>query len=752
MNIDNFGLKILESLDESRNKTVLCLSALINAHGEDCLRISGSDLRLSAERFRQGLAQAGLGGGDRIIVASPPSSDLYALLIACFVSGVVPVLVDQRYALTDLKALIHELNVKCILGPKSLLQMHWLVPSAWKLQRYCVDGSLEGCKALKELSLDFTQDSSLDVPSTRVDADCVISCYEDVAGKIQYLHSTHQQLIDHLGVRNSDPLLVGEGVFASDSVFTTLFQLASGQITLLPTLLPSSDSETNKIKSLRTLYEIMQRAPVTSIEFELLSLQLLVEFLVRNNLTMYAVQTVFIRTAKIPARMFESCRMAMPNAKLMVAFYINNAGPICAIEQEEFLQRDLLEGYLVGAPLSGYNIKIVKPELQSKNSKLRLSSCELGEGQAGEIVIQKSSLPFQCDGEWFKSGDYGFKDRDGNLWLTGNIGTLIYWQGKPIEPYPIEQKVNRLEGVTCCAFIQYQLHIALILEADATTACELRHSLDQCIAPIPVSEISVFIINKIPTNPQCRDQIDRVLIKEHIEESRLHPLYGVDVEEDDCCGIEKIEQKQREGYRGFFYFLSMVALIFLLKANHADFTDAIFDLVLSLALQIPIIAAVIVYSLWGYKNHFRGQELFEINFLSGSFKLNSDTLVVAILIVPSTIALYPADALLNYLFGLSPFMSSGVFAAGLIAAAGYIAGNLICGYFAGKMSHSIKAIFDRYQYLLSGFEFVFPAIAIALLYYLVLGFRIEVCMVFVAVAPYSMHFLRNYFLSRYAPA
>ena len=89
----------------------------------------------------------------------------------------------------------------------------------------------------------------------------------------------------------------------------------------------------------------------------------------------------------------------------------------------------------------------------------------VGQGEVGEIQIQgpnvikeywnrpEASADSFADGNWFRSGDMGYFDADGYLFISDRLKDMIISGGENIYPAEIEQLILQLEAVESVAVI-----------------------------------------------------------------------------------------------------------------------------------------------------------------------------------------------------------------------------------------------------------------------------------------------------------
>lgn len=107
-------------------------------------------------------------------------------------------------------------------------------------------------------------------------------------------------------------------------------------------------------------------------------------------------------------------------------------------------------GAFVGAPISGVDVRVIDPEGR-----------EVSAGIAGEVTVRSEAVMAGYAGEpelnrhlfvdgFFKTGDLGYADTEGNLYLTGRMRPVINTGGVKVDPAEIEDAIEALPSVSAC--------------------------------------------------------------------------------------------------------------------------------------------------------------------------------------------------------------------------------------------------------------------------------------------------------------
>ena len=98
-----------------------------------------------------------------------------------------------------------------------------------------------------------------------------------------------------------------------------------------------------------------------------------------------------------------------------------------------------------GQPVEGVQLRIANPDPKTKLGEIQAKGENVMLGYYKESEITKNA--FTKDG-WLKTGDLGYFDTDGNLFIRGRMKNMIIGSsGENIYPEEIESLINRMEYV-----------------------------------------------------------------------------------------------------------------------------------------------------------------------------------------------------------------------------------------------------------------------------------------------------------------
>jgi malonyl-CoA/methylmalonyl-CoA synthetase len=169
----------------------------------------------------------------------------------------------------------------------------------------------------------------------------------------------------------------------------------------------------------------------------------------------------------------------------------------------------------VGLPLPGVDVRIVNPE----------TGAILQDGEIGDVQLRgpnifkgywrqpdKTSASFSADG-WFKTGDLGFREKDGYITLCGRSKDLIISGGLNIYPPEVERVLVEHPAVNACAVIgcpdrqwgEKVTAVVVLNQGASVTDEELIRFCRERLAPYK-SPKSIFFRGDLPRNAMGKVQ------------------------------------------------------------------------------------------------------------------------------------------------------------------------------------------------------------------------------------------------------
>jgi acyl-CoA synthetase (AMP-forming)/AMP-acid ligase II len=381
-----------------------------------------AELAERAGRLAGSFRARGIGRGDRVLIMAPPRPELYVVVLALMKLAATAVFVEPALGLRHLLRCSRAARPSAFVGTR---RAHLL---------------LRARGALADVPLKLSLD---DLPSDRSPAVASEPADEGTPALITYTSGTggapkatgrthallwaqHRALADDFPYREGERILTGLPLFA-------LHDLAAGAGVVLPALRGGAALEPDAARVVRQVMEhdvtLIRGGPRFCAE--------LGRYCASRGLVLPGVRALFTGGAPVPLAFIEELRRLLPDGEVYVVYGSTEAEPIAAASGDDRVHLHPLTGrgfgVCVGMPIGGANVRI------------------LPEGSAsGEVTVAGRHVNH---GGWHRTGDTGYLDDRGRLWLTGRVASAVRRGGKTLEPLRIEPIVDALRFVRRSALL-----------------------------------------------------------------------------------------------------------------------------------------------------------------------------------------------------------------------------------------------------------------------------------------------------------
>ncbi|GAA5494037.1 olefin beta-lactone synthetase [Rubritalea halochordaticola] len=454
-----------------------------------------------AESFRK----AGLKQGDTILFLHHINIQLYAALLATFHAGMTAMFVDLAAGdhLIDHSLQLHPAQAYFASPKAHLLRFH--SASLRKIPRHFSSKWAPFTTAWPKYRAAVHSPAQLSP-----DTPALITFTSGSTGKPKaacrthgFLTAQHQALSEELEMQEAQVDLTTLPIFA-------LANLASGMTSVI------ADSDLSAPASVdgTRIQQQMQRYPITRCAASPAFFRAMLD---QNAFPDF--KTVYTGGAPVFPSMLERISQQHPSTQLVTVYGSTEAEPIshcnwshCRDEDLEAMKNG--HGLLVGQPNAYTKIAIIKDHNGKPLPKLSPEGFEaitLATGSPGEIVVTgdhvlKGYLNGLGDDEtkihvedtvWHRTGDAGYLDEDGRIWLLGRCSAKLApkaGETSPVYPFGVEAQAMYLPGVERAALVDHEGKRLLAIQGKASdpslSSLQAQWNIDQIfpMGTIPVDK------------------------------------------------------------------------------------------------------------------------------------------------------------------------------------------------------------------------------------------------------------------------
>jgi len=457
-------------------------------------KITYEKLAQDVKDYAQYFLSKGIKKGDNVLVFVPMTIELYKILSAIFYIGATAVFVDAWADKNRLNQALTIVPCKAFIGCPKAFILKFISKKIREVSINLVSGTIRKPAAKQEIK-----------PATP-DTTALITFTTGSTGLPKAAKRTHKFLLEqhyvlkkHLAPDINDIDLVSLPVFV-------LHNLACGTTSVIPDFNPQKPSDINPKK---ILCDIKQNKVTTSVGSPRFY-EKMAEFGEIKGLKRIFTggAPVFPKAAKLLQEKFVGCNVE-------IVYGSTEAEPIASISAEQLLnfKGDVKDGLYVGKPIDDINIKIIKP---SGDVIEDFESRWLNVNEIGEICVEgKHVLKEYYNSEkaqkfakihyngqvWHRTGDGGYIDENGRLFLMGRVKNRFIHNKKEIYVFPIENALMEIDGIEIGTVMKIKEQIVMAVETK--NANHLEEKLKS-----KGFEFDRLVITRIPRDPRHNSKID----------------------------------------------------------------------------------------------------------------------------------------------------------------------------------------------------------------------------------------------------
>jgi olefin beta-lactone synthetase len=495
-------------------------------------RVTFGELNRAAASAAADLARAGVRAGMRALVFSTMSIALYETMIALFRLRVTAVFVDPSAGRRRLDHCVSSVRPDAFVA---VPRAHWLRVTSPAIRAIPIRAAIGGGVPWAAAIARRVSDAGAAVEPCDPDTPAIITFTSGSTGEPKAAVRTHGFLIaQHHALAASLELTPGEVDLCTLPIFL-LANLASG----VTSVIPDADLRApGGIDAGPVDIQIRATRPTRTVASPAFVARL-VDHAVRNGTRLDTFRRIYTGGAPVFPRMLDAIANAAPDTSVVAVYGSTEAEPIAEIDRRDISADDRAAmtrgaGLLAGWPVSSLQLRILRDRWGTPLGPWTAADLEretLSSNGIGEIVVSGDHvLPGYLngygDGEtkirigprvWHRTGDAGYLDGKGRLWLLGRCSAKARDEAGVLYPFAVECAAGEVAGVGRTAFVMHRHQRLLVAEALEDPGA-VRAGLTEHLAWAHLAD--VVIVDRIPVDRRHNAKVEYPALLQMLDRMR----------------------------------------------------------------------------------------------------------------------------------------------------------------------------------------------------------------------------------------
>ncbi|HXF64492.1 MAG TPA: AMP-binding protein [Caldilineaceae bacterium] len=510
--------------------------ALIDRTGGRAAFYTFARLDEAVARAATMLRQSGLRPGDRALLFHPMSADLYIALGALFRLGAAAVFVDPGLGRAQIADACARWQPQAFFGAPRAHLLRLVVPALRRIPLAIATGwGAPG--AVRWAQLWRCPPDTGETSPAGPDTPALITTTSGSTGRPKVALRTQGFLLaQHKSIQAALGLGPGDRVATTLPIFVLSF-LAAGAATLLPGV---DLRRPGRVRAGPLVAQIVQDE-ATCLAASPAFLEQIARHCAAAGRTLPHITRIFGGGAPLFPDLLDELQAIAPNASITAVYGATEAEPIAHIEAAAITPADRQRmaqggGLLVGLPVPSIQVRILPDRWETPLPPMTpaaLEAAALPPGDAGEILVSGSHvLPGYEQGEgdaetillagdtrWRRTGDAGYLDEKGRLWLLGRCAARVEDARGLLYPFAVECAAHTFAEVKHAALVSLSGERVLALELYRPLTEARQAALCKALAWAHLDRL--LALPRLPVDKRHNAKIDYPALRRLLAQRRL---------------------------------------------------------------------------------------------------------------------------------------------------------------------------------------------------------------------------------------
>ena len=483
--------------------------------------------------------------GDRVLVLQPMSIELYVALLAIFRLGLVATVLDPSAGRRHIEQCCSIARPRALLGPARAHLLRYLCPGLRRIERrFVTSGWALGATRWSRLERFEPLNT---ITSCDPSHDALLTFTSGSTGQPKAAVRSHGFLsAQHVVLAEAGELEPGEVDLATLPIFV-LANLASGVTTVIARcdLRRPGSAEPGPVLKQIERHGVTRTAGSPALYARLLQgIQGSQETPGAGGTggspceaRLGTITKLYTGGAPVFPSLMQGLRAALSHGRAIAVYGSTEAEPIAHLDWADVQPADLDamhagSGLLAGRPVPQIELRIVSDQWGSPlpaMSAPEFAELALPPGRGGEIVVSGAHVlagylngaddketKFRVEGEvWHRTGDAGYLDTTGRLWLLGRAGAVIRDERGTIYPFAAEGAASRLAWIERSALVGRDGERLLAVQVGPGAPEDAERRVEEALAWAQLDR--VVRLRRIPVDRRHNAKVDYPALRKELE-------------------------------------------------------------------------------------------------------------------------------------------------------------------------------------------------------------------------------------------